>query len=103
MVNLSNLTDEELRSELLRREKERKDQEVRSQRARFATLVANREALLELIPHARTSCSDIKIINGIGSATHGARCSRCALLELNEFDFTNLDFELSLTFKRMDC
>jgi hypothetical protein len=32
--------------------------------------------------HYRTSCSDDDIVNGFNSSEYGARCTRCALLEV---------------------
>jgi len=97
-VSLKNVTDQELKEELARREQERCEQERRDRQERMRNLVQHRDALLPLIPHGRTSCSDDNIRNGLGSADYGARCSRCALLELTEFDAENYDFDLTLTF-----
>jgi hypothetical protein len=98
MNTLTDLSDEELRAELARREKQRELAALEVARARFATLLQSREALLELMPHERTSCSDSNPVNGLESAEYGPRCSRCALLELSEVDADYFEFELSLNF-----
>lgn len=97
-MSLKNATEQELKAELARREQERRAQERLDRLERVRNLVLHRDALLPLIPHGRTSCSDDNIRNGLGSAEYGARCTRCALLELTEFDAENYDFDLTLTF-----
>lgn len=98
MSALTNLSDDELRAELARREKERADAATLVRSERFTTLVRNRDVLLELVPHGRTSCSDSNPINGLDSSEHGPRCTRCALLELGVGDAFLYEFELSLNF-----
>ena len=42
-----------------------------------------REAIDIFVPeHGRTSCADEYPINGLDSADYGARCARCALLDI---------------------
>ena len=101
-MNLKTATDRELQDELARREAERKSDALLARQEYFRVLVQNRDSLLALIPHGRTSCSDQDIRNGLGSAEYGARCTRCALLELTEHDAHSYDAELSLTFRPVD-
>jgi hypothetical protein len=101
-MDLNRFTDQDLKAELQRREDDRKISETAARRHRFQMLMKHRDVLLEFVPHGRTSCSDQDIRNGLGSAEYGARCTRCALLELNEHDYFSYDAELSLTFRPVD-
>jgi hypothetical protein len=95
-MSLEHLTDQELQAELERRQLEREQAAARARQDRFVALVEHREALLALVPHGRTSCSDENPVNGISV---GTRCNRCALLEVTEFDFQYYDFDLTLNFR----
>lgn len=98
MNNLENFTEAELREELKKREEMAAEAERKERAERFRLLVENRETLLRFVPHGRTSCSDTDRANGFGSAEYGPRCTRCALLEVNEFDHEVYDFDLTLQF-----
>lgn len=98
MTNLAQFTNAELTAELERRAEEQRLIDLELRRREFRKLIQHREALLDLISHSRTSCSDERTINGFGSADSGARCARCALLELDELDADLYDVKLELTF-----
>jgi hypothetical protein len=100
MEKLQEFTDAELELELNRRRVEAKRLELERKKSVFRTLIQHRAILLELIPHARGSCSDKFVSNGFGSADYGARCSRCALLELVETDALEYDVKISLEFSK---
>lgn len=100
-MDLKDFSEQELQNELHSR-KELRDKTAREERReRFALLLKHRDPLLDLVPHTRTSCSDQFPSNGLGSAGYGARCSRCALLELVESDSMDYDFGLQLDFSRV--
>lgn len=92
---------EELKAELARREEERERQVVEDRRRRLGEILDNREALLRLIPHSRTSCSDSNPVNGLYSAEYGARCIRCGLTELNEFSWMDFDVEFNVEIRKL--
>lgn len=53
--------------------------------------------LLNLVKHDRTSCSDEYPSNGYGSASYGARCNKCFLIEiLNGEHGGRFDFSIDL-------
>jgi hypothetical protein len=58
-------------------------------------LRANKDVILSLLEHSRTSCSDTNVSNGYGSASYGARCSKCHLIEILNSDYEN---EFTVTF-----
>ena len=97
-MSFDKFTDKELQAELQRRAEHQRLLDLELRRIEFRKLIQHREALLDLIPHTRTSCGDNLITNGFGSAEHGARCARCALLELTEWDADRVDVNISLEF-----
>jgi dsDNA-binding SOS-regulon protein len=46
----------------------------------------NKDVVLSLVKHSRSSCSDKNVSNGYGSAEYGARCSKCHLIEILDED-----------------
>ena len=92
---LSGFSKEDLERELARREEEEKQCIINQRREKFAAIIRNRESLLDLIGHSRTSCSDENVVNGLFS---GPRCVRCALLELDELTHLDYDFQLGISF-----
>jgi hypothetical protein len=52
-------------------------------------LRVNKEIILSLLEHSRTSCSDTNVSNGYSSASYGARCSKCHLIEILNSDYEN--------------
>lgn len=101
---VSEMTDTELAAELERRknvaELSAQAHAQAQRKEKFQLLLKHREALLALVPHSRTSCSDGNVSNSFTSATRHPRCPRCALLELNESPWSaeNFDFDLHLSF-----
>lgn len=98
-MDLKTYTEKQLKDELARREQERLDEEAKQRRERLALILENREALLRVIPHSRTSCSDENPVNGLYSADYGPRCVRCGLMELDEYNgqFHNVTVDLAIT------
>ena len=83
--DLANFSLQDLEKEA----KARRDETLRVQREQEAAvrdqMMPVVDALLSVIPHGRSSCSDSKPINGLGSHSGGGhRCDRCALLDIRE-------------------
>lgn len=97
--NLDNVSTKELRAALAARELAEKKEAARKRNEFLRLLVANKPALLPLMEHDRTSCSDENPANGLGSAENGvgARCMKCGLITLEEF--SDVDVSLSLEFR----
>lgn len=100
-MDLKQYSEKEIKDELARREKMRQDEEAEQRRQRLAIILENREALLKIIPHSRTSCSDENPVNGLYSAEYGPRCVRCGLMELNEYDSQFHDITISVEIKKI--
>jgi hypothetical protein len=103
MTNLESFSDQDLQAELARRQEQRAKALQDERQRRFELLVRHRYALLEFIPHGRTSCSDEDPNNGLGRLNAGARCLRCALLEVDTGDCLSYDFSLELNFRRLEA
>ena len=63
-------------------------------------LRANKEVVLRLLEHGRTSCSDDQPVNGWGSRDGGCRCNKCGLIEILNGeerlpDDMKIDFEVN--------
>ncbi len=95
-TDLSKVAQDDLLAELKRRETAREEAERKAKEKRDASVVANIDALLALVPeHGRTSCSDEKPVNE-------SRCNRCTLLSIKSFGWVpdDLDVEISLNRRR---
>ena len=55
----------------------------------------NRDLVLSLIDHSRTSCSDDNPINGYDSDRGYARCDKCHLIEILDGQYDDGDFNVS--------
>lgn len=98
-MDLTKISDSELAQELERRRQVARDQLRQARAQRLALVLKHRDALLELIPHTRTSCSDSNIVNGLHSSDVTPRCVRCGLLELSEYDVDTFDVAVSLSIR----
>lgn len=54
----------------------------------------NKDIILPLIEHSRTSCSDENCCNGYSSSEGYARCNKCFLIELLNGEFEDGEFEV---------
>lgn len=79
-MDLRNVTEVDLQNELDRRAQERRNDRNAKQDVRVESVRKALPALLSLVGHSRTSCSDKDFSN----ASRG--CARCALLELQDYD-----------------
>lgn len=105
---LSNLSDAELNGQIQELAEERKRRALaaaaaaREARIRAnAALLEARPALLGLLQHERTSCSDENPSNGYSTSGRGGypRCAKCMLMNLSEADLGEVDLELRLRFR----
>lgn len=72
-------------------------QRIEANRIKLDKLRNDKDFILSLFEHQRTSCSDDYISNGYGSAEYGARCNKCHLIEILNSDYDN-EFEVCLDF-----
>lgn len=84
-MSLSDYSDKDLLAEVERRKAAALEAERVAREKRNATIVANIEALLTLVPeHGRISCSDTNPQNP-------TRCNRCTLLEIKKNSWVSDD------------
>lgn len=93
---------QELDNQIAEIEENEYKQKIENNKIRLNKLRENKEFILSLFEHQRASCSDDYVSNGYGSASYGARCSKCHLIEIlnsewdNEFEF-EVDFDIAIT------
>ena len=63
-------------------EVEEKSEKKKKNKLYLDELRKNKELILSLVKHGRTSCSDENPINGYGTSDYGARCTKCHLIEI---------------------
>jgi len=75
-----------------------KDEEVNKLREKakikISKLREQKDLILSLIDHSRTSCSDSNVCNGYGSADYGARCTKCHLIEIFDQEWDDGEWEI---------
>lgn len=94
-MELKDLSDKDLLQELARRKEEKRQARIDANNKKLELLrkVLTREMLDALLPeHGRTSCSDDNRVNGF--RCHRVRCTRCALLDFLEDEYTPSSQEL---------
>ena len=57
-------------------------------------LKEQKDLILSLIDHSRSSCSDDNVCNGYGSADYGARCTKCHLIEIFDQEWDDGEWEI---------
>jgi len=100
-MDVTKISDEDLKAELERREKVRREEEARALRCRQAMVAREINTLLHLHPeHDRNSCSDENACNS-GYRTGRVRCVRCCLLDIlrNPARIEGYDISLVVTYK----
>ena len=104
-MNLSEMSKEELESlkkQIKLQEDEIKERELENRRqkakVKLDKIKENKELILSLLEHSRTSCSDENPCNGNGSADYGARCNKCYLIEILNDEWGD-DFDISFDIK----
>jgi hypothetical protein len=90
--------EKRLQEQLAEIRKTRSELEARERKVRNQIILDNKDSLLKVIQHSRTSCADDNQINGFGSVSYVPRCERCALLQLEEWNMMDYDMTLQLRF-----
>jgi len=89
----------ELQKQLLKDEEVNKLKE--KAKVKIEKLREQKDLILSLIDHSRTSCSDSNVCNGYDSADYGARCTKCHLIELFDQEWSDgeweIDFHVTIT------
>ena len=107
-MDISKMSAQELQelSEQLEKQKQILKEEELNKRKNIAKskmekLREQKDLILSLINHSRTSCSDSNICNGYGSADYGARCTKCHLIEIFDKEWDDggweVDFDVTIT------
>lgn len=76
---------------------ERKQILIQKNSVKMKYLRENRDVLLSLIEHDRTSCSDDNVSNGYSYSSGHYRCAKCYLIELLNGDWGDDDVEIFFT------
>jgi hypothetical protein len=84
----------ELNKRIKETQEKRIQMEIALNKIQLDILREHKGLILNLIEHDRTSCSDENPSNGYGSASYGARCEKCHLIEILNEDYNN-DFSVS--------
>lgn len=92
-LNLSTVTDDELKRELVRRKEQRYQLALEERTAQVYLWYDKIGALLNLIDHSKTTCSDANPMN-IRS------CSRCILLKFKNSGYWDSDYVLDISLRR---
>jgi len=96
---------QELSKQVENQQKLLKEEELNKRRniakSKMEKLREQKDLILSLINHSRTSCSDTNICNGYGSADYGARCTKCHLIEIFDKEWDDgeweVDFDVTIT------
>lgn len=106
--NLSEMSDKEFAelqasfaAEQKRREDERRAAAIATLTNKNRTLFANRDLLLSLMEHSRTSCSDTDLANRFFGQGGHPRCYKCALMALDEFDLARVEINVEVTVREV--
>lgn len=101
-MDVSKMSKEELNAlskqieeqkQLIKQEEIRKRKEIA--KTNIEKLKEQKDLILSLIEHSRTSCSDTNVCNGYGTADYGARCPKCHLIEIFNNEWSDDEFEIS--------
>ena len=100
-MDLSQMSVKELQelSEQLEKQKQiLKDEKLNKLKSiakvKIEKLREQKDLILSLIDHSKTSCSDSNVCNGYGSADYGARCTKCHLIEIFDQEWSDGEFEV---------
>lgn len=106
MANLEKASTADLKAELERREAATAEAALHARIKKNMFFLNNRDTLLQLMEHGRTSCSDDNPINGTmdpGSGRTVPRCYKCALINLSVFDLTHVEMDLGFSIRALDA
>lgn len=89
---------QELSKQVEKQQKLLKEEELQKRKdivkAKMKKLREQKDLILSLIDHSRTSCSNSNVCNGYGSADYGARCTKCHLIEIFDQEWSDGEFEV---------
>ena len=96
---------QELSKQVENQQKLLKEEELNKRKdiakAKIGKLREQKDFILSLIDHSRTSCSDSNVCNRYGSADYGARCTKCHLIEIFDQGWDDgeweVDFDVTIT------
>jgi hypothetical protein len=71
-----------------------RNEKVENNKIRLDILRSNKDLILSLFEHNRTSCSDENPDNGYSYVNGHSRCNKCHLMEILDEEYNN-DFEVS--------
>ena len=107
ITKMSKTELESLQKQIDEQKQKIKDEELNQRRQeakkKIDKLRENKDVLLEVIEHTRTSCSDNNVCNGYGGNSYDtryARCTKCQLIDILNDDWSNsweIDIEVSIT------
>lgn len=86
----------QLQSQVEEIEKKEKEDELEKNSLFLFILRKNKDFVLSLFEHSRSSCSDENPCNGYHFDEQHARCEKCHLIEILNDEFNN-DFEVMLS------
>lgn len=82
-------------------QREIKEQELSEKKEQVAKKIQymrdNREVVLSLLKHDRTSCSDENPCNGLYSSDNGPRCQKCFLIEILNGDYIDGEYDIDFS------
>lgn len=105
MANLEQASTADLKAELERREAAAAEAALHARIEKNMLFLNNRDTLLQLMEHGRTSCSDDNPINGMdpGSGRTVPRCYKCALINLSVFDVAHVEMDLGFSIRALNA
>jgi len=99
LTKMSKIELEELQKKIKEQQQEIYDEEIRQRKdiakVKVDKLREHKDLILSFMEHNRTSCSDTNVCNGYGSASYGARCNKCHLIEILNNEWSD-DWEVSI-------
>jgi hypothetical protein len=92
----------ELRRQALKAEEV--DKKRRDIQEKIDSFLPNRDLILSLFDHSRTSCSDKNVSNGFMHSVGYARCSKCHLIEIlnGHYDAGEFDISFDVTITKVE-
>jgi hypothetical protein len=88
IVNLKEVSENDLRTELARRQEEREKARIAAIEVKNELILKHLDVLLEFVEHSRTSCSDETPIND-------ERCQRCLLINAKHMGYISPETDVN--------
>ncbi len=89
----------EIKAELAKIKQEELNEALAQNEVKLNVLRENRDLILSLVEHSRTSCSDENNMNGLHS-DGDYRCAKCALIDVLDDEWSNnykVEFSVTIT------